>query len=196
MLIPVLLISSLLVISVRNPVHSVLYLILAFFNAAAIFLLSGAEFLAMMLLVVYVGAVIVLFLFVVMMLDIDFTQLKSGFVRYTPLGILVGVVMLSELIIGLISYNFSTHISHNTVEPIGDLDKISNTKMLGDVLYTSYAFYFELAGLVLLVAMISSIVLTLQHKAHVKRQNISEQVSRTKENAIEIKKVEFGKGIE
>ncbi|WP_439272673.1 NADH-quinone oxidoreductase subunit J [Pseudochrobactrum sp. HB0163] len=187
--------SALMVITARNPVHSVLFLILAFFNAAALFLLTGAEFLAMILVVVYVGAVAVLFLFVVMMLDVDFAELKQGALKHAPVGALVGVVLLAELILVFSSSIFSPKIADNAAYPIPDAATRHNTAALGDILYTDFVFYFEVAGLVLLVAMIGAIVLTLRHKEGVKRQSIPAQVARTPETAIEIKKVETGKGI-
>ena len=187
--------AAFMVISARNPVHSVLYLILTFFNAAALFLLTGAEFLAMILLVVYVGAVAVLFLFVVMMLDVDFAELKRGALQYAPIGALVGIILAAELIVVLGGYAFSPELASTVVVPTPDLAVRSNTAALGDILYTQYVFHFQIAGMVLLVAMIGAIVLTLRHKVGVKRQDISVQVARTPETSIEIKKVETGKGI-
>jgi NADH-quinone oxidoreductase subunit J len=183
-----------MVIAARNPVHSVLFLILAFFNAAALFLLTGAEFLAMILLVVYVGAVAVLFLFVVMMLDVDFSELKRGALQYAPVGALVGLILLGELIVVFAGSMFTPKLGQGAV-PIPDLAERTNTAALGDILYTDFVFHFQIAGLVLLVAMIGAIVLTLRHKPNVKRQSIPDQVARTPETAIEIKKVEPGKGI-
>jgi NADH-quinone oxidoreductase subunit J len=187
--------AAFLVISARNPVHSVLYLILTFFNAAALFLLTGAEFLAMILLVVYVGAVAVLFLFVVMMLDVDFAELKQGALQYAPVGAMVGLILAAELIIVTGGYAFAPQLASNIAQPTPDLAARSNTAALGDILYTDYLYFFEIAGLILLVAMIGAIVLTLRHKEGVKRQDISAQVRRTPATAIEIKKVETGKGI-
>lgn len=187
--------SALMVITARNPVHSVLFLILAFFNAAALFLLTGAEFLAMILVVVYVGAVAVLFLFVVMMLDVDFAELKRGAMKHAPIGALVGVVLLAELVLVFSTTIFAPKIAQNAAFPIPDVATRQNTAALGDILYTDFVFYFQVAGLILLVAMIGAIVLTLRHKEGVKRQSISEQVARTPETSIEIKKVETGKGI-
>ena len=187
--------SAVMVISARNPVHSVLFLILAFFNAAALFLLTGAEFLAMILLLVYVGAVAVLFLFVVMMLDVDFAELKQGALQYAPVGALVGLILLAELVVVFVSTKFSPKLGEAGVLPIPDPATRTNTQTLGDVLYTNYVFFFQIAGLVLLVAMIGAIVLTLRHKPNVKRQSIPDQVARTPETAIEIVKVETGKGI-
>jgi NADH-quinone oxidoreductase subunit J len=184
-----------MVISARNPVHSVLYLILTFFNAAGLFLLTGAEFLAMILLVVYVGAVAVLFLFVVMMLDVDFAELKEGSLQYAPIGAVIGLILAGELIVVLGGYAFSPEIAAHAAKPIPDIATRHNTAALGDILYTDYIHYFQIAGMVLLVAMIGAIVLTLRHKEGVKRQNISAQVARSPATAIEIKKVETGKGI-
>ena len=187
--------AAFMVISARNPVHSVLYLILTFFNAAGLFLLTGAEFLAMILLVVYVGAVAVLFLFVVMMLDVDFAELKSGALQYAPIGALVGLILAAELIVVTGGYAFAPRLGSTVVSPTPDAAVRHNTAALGDILYTEYVFYFQIAGLVLLVAMIGAIVLTLRHKEGIKRQDVSRQVRRTPATAIEIKKVETGKGI-
>jgi NADH-quinone oxidoreductase subunit J len=187
--------AAFMVISARNPVHSVLFLILTFFNAAALFLLTGAEFLAMILLVVYVGAVAVLFLFVVMMLDVDFAELKRGALHYAPVGALVGIILAAELVVVLGGYAFAPQLATTVSHPTPDLATRSNTAALGDILYTDYLFYFEVAGLILLVAMIGAIVLTLRHKPGVRRQSIAAQVARTPATAIEIKKVETGKGI-
>ena len=186
--------AAFMVISARNPVHSVLYLILTFFNAAALFLLTGAEFLAMILLVVYVGAVAVLFLFVVMMLDVDFAELKQGALQYAPIGAVIGLILLAELVIVVGGYAFSPQLATTIAEPTPDLATRHNTAALGDILYTDYLFHFQIAGMVLLVAMIGAIVLTLRHKPGVKRQSVAVQVARDK-SAIEIKKVETGKGI-
>jgi NADH-quinone oxidoreductase subunit J len=187
--------SAFMVISARNPVHSVLFLILTFFNAAGLFLLTGAEFLAMILLVVYVGAVAVLFLFVVMMLDVDFTQLRSGILEYAPVGALVGLILAAELIIVLGGATFAPEIALTGARPIPDLADRANTAALGDVLYTDYIYFFQIAGLILLVAMIGAIVLTLRHRENIKRQDIASQVARTPETAIEIVKVRPGQGI-
>lgn len=187
--------AGFMVISARNPVHSVLFLILTFVNAAGLFMLAGAEFLAMILLIVYVGAVAVLFLFVVMMLDVDFAELKSGALQYAPVGALVGLILVGELIVVLGGYAFTPKIAGDIAKPIPDLAARSNTAALGDILYTDFIYYFQIAGLVLLVAMIGAIVLTLRHKVGVKRQSIAAQVARTPATAIEIKKVETGSGI-
>ncbi len=187
--------AAFMVISARNPVHSVLYLILTFFNAAALFLLTGAEFLAMILLVVYVGAVAVLFLFVVMMLDVDFAELKQGALQYAPIGAVIGLILAAELIIVVGGYAFSPQLAGTIAEPTPDIAVRHNTAALGDILYTDYLFHFQIAGMVLLVAMIGAIVLTLRHKPGVKRQSVAAQVARTPATAIEVKKVETGKGI-
>lgn len=189
----ILIASAVMVVAARNPVHSVLFLILAFFNAAALFLLTGAEFLAMILLVVYVGAVAVLFLFVVMMLDVDFAELKRGALQYAPIGAIVGLIVLIELVVVFTSNT----IIINAAAPAKTASEvtITNTKALGMVLYTDYLLYFQLAGLVLLVSMIGAIILTLSHRPNVKRQSIAQQVARTPETAIEIKKVNSNKGI-
>ena len=189
----VLLGAAVLVISARNPVHSVLFLILAFFNAAGLFVLLGAEFLAMILVVVYVGAVAVLFLFVVMMLDIDFVELKQGFLQYVPLGLFVGGVLLAELIAVLVWWTVAPATS--SPAPTPGVAAISNTEALGRVLYTDYIYLFQGAGLVLLLAMIGAIVLTLRHREGVKRQNVGRQVARTREEAIELRKVKPGQGL-
>jgi NADH-quinone oxidoreductase subunit J len=187
--------SAFMVIASRNPVHSVLFLILAFVNAAGLFVLVGAEFLAMILIVVYVGAVAVLFLFVVMMLDVDFAELRQGFLQYLPVGAIVGFVFLTELLLIVGTWITGAGVSGAIRSPIPPASEVTNTQALGRVLYTTYVHYFELAGLVLLVAMIGAIVLTLQHKTAAKRQNISAQNARSKESAIEIRKVRPGQGI-
>jgi NADH-quinone oxidoreductase subunit J len=182
-----------MVIASKNPVHSVLYLILAFVNAAGLFVLMGAEFLAMILIVVYVGAVAVLFLFVVMMLDVDFAELRQGFLQYLPFGALIGVVMLAELLLVLGAWVIGPSVPKAITSPIPP--DITNTEALGRVLYTKYIYYFQAAGLVLLVAMVGAIVLTLRHKAGVKRQNIADQVARTRDTAIDVVKVQPGQGL-
>ena len=185
--------SAFMVIASRNPVHSVLYLILAFVNAAGLFMLLGAEFLAMILIVVYVGAVAVLFLFVVMMLDVDFAELRQGFLQYLPIGVVVGIIVLAELALVVTSWVLSPQMVAAPISPIDT--SISNTQALGHVLYTKYAYFFQGAGLVLLVAMVGAIVLTLRHKQGVKRQDPGAQSARTKEQAMEIRKVQSGQGI-
>jgi len=187
----VLIASALMVIAARNPVHSVLFLILSFFNAAGLFVLLGAEFLAMTLIVVYVGAVAVLFLFVVMMLDIDFAELKRGALQYLPLGALVGIILAAELImVGTVWWTQAPGavqaLAHAT--PPG----VTNTEALGHILYTDYIYYFQTAGLILLVAMIGAIVLTLRHRPGVRRQSIATQVSR--EARIDMHDVKPGQG--
>jgi NADH-quinone oxidoreductase subunit J len=186
--------SAFMVIAARNPVHSVLYLILAFVNAAGLFVLLGAEFLAMILIVVYVGAVAVLFLFVVMMLDVDFTELREGFLQYLPIGAVVGCIFLAELLLVLGAWVIAPSAPQSITAPIPG--GVSNTMALGLVLYTRYVYYFQIAGLVLLVAMIGAIVLTLHHRPAVKRQNVRVQNARNYASAIEIKKVRSGQGIE
>lgn len=187
--------SATMVIASRNPVHSVLFLILTFFNAAGLFLLTGAEFLAMILLVVYVGAVAVLFLFVVMMLDIDFAELRAGALEYAPVGALVGVILACELIVVLAGNAITPDAAGSGASPIPALSERTNTEALGDILYTDYIYFFQIAGLVLLVAMIGAIVLTLKHRTDIKRQDISRQVARSPETAVEIVKVKPGQGI-
>jgi NADH-quinone oxidoreductase subunit J len=186
--------SGVLVVSARNPVHSVLFLILAFFNAAALFVLIGAEFLAMILVIVYVGAVAVLFLFVVMMLDIDFAQLRSGFVRYLPIGALVGFILLAELVLVIGSWAVAPSVPSSAAPLATGGVPLTNTRALGDILYTRYVFGFQMAGLILLVAMIGAIVLTLRHRADVRRQSISAQLARTRSQSVEVVKVPVGSG--
>jgi len=188
--------SGVMVISAKNPVNSVLWLILAFFSSAALFVLLGAEFLAMILLIVYVGAVAVLFLFVVMMLDVDFVQLREGFLQYLPIGGLIGLILLAEIIMVV-----STRIVTPDVVPAGDGVPtpdplvITNTEALGQVLYTDYIYLFQAAGMVLLVAMIGAIVLTHRKRKGVRRQVIADQVARDPKETIEIKKIRPGQGI-
>ena len=186
--------SAVMVIVSRNPVHSVLYLILAFVNASGLFILLGAEFLGMMLIVVYVGAVAVLFLFVIMMLDVDFVELREGFLEYLPIGLVIGAIFLVELL--LVAGGWV--INPGTVKQITAAipTNVSNTEALGLVLYTKYIHYFQIAGMVLLVAMIGAIVLTLRHKAKVKRQDINVQNARTPELAMAVRKVSSGQGLQ
>src|SRR4030088_3042200 len=181
------------VVLARNPVHSVLFLILAFFNAAGLVVLLGAEFLAMMLVVIYVGAVAVLFLFVVMMLDVDFAELKQGFLQYLPVGGTIGLVVLIEVtfVVGAWSIGPVSIANVTTPMPPG----VTNTMALGRVLYTQYVYLFQVAGLILLTAMIGAIVLTLRHKAGVKRQNVAIQNARTPAEAVEVRKVASRQGI-
>ncbi len=183
------------VVSARNPVHSVLWLILAFFSAAGLFVLLGAEFLAMLLVVVYVGAVAVLFLFVVMMLDVDFAALRQGFARYMPLGLLVGVVLAAEMI--MVSTTVATQgAAKGALEPMasGAGVDVTNAEAIGRVLYTDYVYFFQAAGLVLLVAMIGAIVLTLRHKPGVRRQVIMDQVLRTPKTGMRVVSLKPGEG--
>ncbi len=183
--------AGVLVVSTRNPVHSVLFLILAFFNAAGLFILIGAEFLAMILIIVYVGAVAVLFLFVVMMLDIDFVQLRSGFMRYLPVGALIGLLLMAELILVVGSWVVAPRAAQLiATRPLGG--GALNTRALGDILYTRYFFAFEVAGLILLVAMIGAIVLTLRQRVGVRRQKIATQLARTARETVEVVKVPLG----
>ena len=184
--------SAVMVVTSRNPVHSVLFLILAFVNAAGLFVLLGAEFLAMILVVVYVGAVAVLFLFVIMMLDVDFAELRQGFLEYLPFGLLIGAIFLAELLLVAGGWAISPTISKSITAPISTT--MTNTEAIGMVLYTRYIHYFQLAGMVLLVAMIGAIVLTLRHKASVKRQSIPVQNARGKATAMAMRKVAPGQG--
>jgi NADH-quinone oxidoreductase subunit J len=188
-------VAGIMVVVARNPVHAVLYLILAFFNAAGLFILLGAEFLAMILVIVYVGAVAVLFLFVVMMLDVDFAELKAGFIRNAPVGLFVGGVVLVELVLLFLGRGFGLGVAHPAGAAATSGAPVSNTEALGLVLYTKYVYFFEVAGLVLLVAMIGAIVLTLQHKAGVRRQSIAAQVARSPKTGLEIVKVPPGGAI-
>ncbi len=185
---------SVMVIVSRNPVHSVLFLILVFVNAAGLFVLLGAEFLAMILIVVYVGAVAVLFLFVIMMLDVDFGRLREGFLEYLPFGLLIGVIFLAELLLLAGGFVISPAVTKAITSPIPS--NVSNTEALGLVLYTRYIHYFQVAGLILLVAMIGAIVLTLRHKKSVKRQVIGVQNARSPETAMEVRKVASGQGLQ
>ena len=186
--------SGVMVVASRNPVHSVLFLIVTFFNAAALFVLIGAEFLAMILVIVYVGAVAVLFLFVVMMLNIDFLQLRSGFVRYLPVGAAIGVVLLAELIFIVFGWFGAPGGPSATMASATAGLSLSNTRALGNILYTRYLFAFQAAGLILLVAMIGAIVLTLRQRADIRRQSISAQLARTRAETVEVVKVPLGSG--
>ncbi len=190
----ILLVSAVVVISARNPVHSVLCLILAFFNAAALFVLIGAEFLAMILVIVYVGAVAVLFLFVVMMLDIDLAEMRQGFLNYLPIGALVGLVLFVELVIVAGLWQYEPAMATGLGQPVPPLDVRSNTAAIGDVLYTRYALLFQAAGIILLIAMIGAIVLTLRHR-QIKRQRIGEQVRRRPEDVIRLHDAPRGEGV-
>ena len=188
--------SGFMVIASRNPVASVLFLILAFVNAAGLFVMMGAEFLAMILVVVYVGAVAVLFLFVVMMLDVDFAQLRQGFQQYLPIGALIGAVFLIELLLVVGSWTIDPGLVQAPLNPVPAAEAVTNTQALGRVLYTDYVFFFQLAGLILLVAMIGAIVLTLRDRPGVKRQNISVQNARTQAMAVDTIKVPSRQGVE
>ncbi|KWV50187.1 NADH:ubiquinone oxidoreductase subunit J [Bradyrhizobium macuxiense] len=186
--------SAVMVIVSRNPVHSVLFLILAFVNAAGLFILMGAEFLGMILIVVYVGAVAVLFLFVIMMLDVDFVELREGFIQYLPVGIVIGGIFMFELLLVVGAWVINPQVAKTITAAIPT--NVSNTEALGLVLYTKYIHYFQLAGMVLLVAMIGAIVLTLRHKANVKRQNINVQNARTPDMAMALRRVTAGQGLQ
>ncbi|MBF9046290.1 NADH-quinone oxidoreductase subunit J [Rhodobacterales bacterium LSUCC0031] len=190
-----LLTGGLLTVMARNPVHSVLWLILAFLSAAGLFVLIGAEFVAMLLIIVYVGAVAVLFLFVVMMLDIDFAALKAEMARYLPLGALIGVVLLMQLGLAFGVWEFSDGVDARLGNPIPPLDQAHNTQALGLILYDRYILLFQLSGLILLVAMVGAIVLTLRHRADVKRQNVVAQMMRDPAKALEMKDVKPGQGL-
>ena len=188
----ILIASAVMVVTARNPVHSVLFLILAFFNAAALFLIAGAEFLAMILVIVYVGAVAVLFLFVVMMLDIDFARLREGFQRYAPVGAVVGAILFAELLLVLGTWSFSDQAEALRLSPSPGLG-VTNAEALGRVLYTDYVYLFQAAGMVLLVAMIGAIVLTHRTRAGTRRQDIGAQVART--GSVNLRKVPAGRGL-
>tara|TARA_R110000796_G_scaffold79094_4_gene176114 strand:- start:612 stop:1205 length:594 start_codon:yes stop_codon:yes gene_type:complete len=182
--------SAIMVIAARNPVHSVLFLILAFFTSAGLLVLIGAEFLAMLLVVVYVGAVAVLFLFVVMMLDVDFVELKQGFLSYLPFGLLVGAVFLAEIVLASFA-GLENHVGAFDASPGAE----TNAEAIGQVMYTQYMLLFQLAGIVLLVAMIGAIVLTLRHRPETKRQSIAKQTARRRSDAFELKDPSSGQGI-
>lgn len=187
-------VSALLVVTARNPVHSVLWLILAFFSSAGLFVLLGAEFLAMLLVVVYVGAVAVLFLFVVMMLDVDFVRLREGYARYLPLAAIVAGVLLVEMIM-ITLVTVTGGAAADSVGPAVATPEMSNVEAIGRVLYTDYVYFFQAAGIVLLIAMIGAIVLTLRHKPGVRRQDIHSQVGRDRKTAMQVKSVETGAGV-
>ena len=187
--------SAVMVITARNPVHSVLFLILAFFNAAGLFVLLGAEFIAMILVIVYVGAVAVLFLFVVMMLDVSFSDLRKGAMQYIPVGLLAGGILLAELITVFAAWQFSKASSENIASPTPEVNEVSNAEALGRILYTDYVFAFQVAGLILLVAMIGAIVLTHRRRPGVRKQLVSEQQARTREDSMEIQKITPKTGI-
>jgi NADH-quinone oxidoreductase subunit J len=185
--------SALMVIASRNPVHSVLFLILTFVNAAGLFMLAGAEFLALILIVVYVGAVAVLFLFVTMMLDVDFASMRQGMLQYAPVGVVIGVILLLELLLVAGSVAITPEVAGTAVVPIDA--GVENTRALGQLIYTRYVFLFQAAGGVLLVAMIGAIVLTLRHKTGVKRQDIFKQSNRKRHEAVENVQVKSGQGL-
>jgi NADH-quinone oxidoreductase subunit J len=187
--------AAVMVISARNPVHSVLFLILTFFNSAGLFLLTGAEFLAMILVVVYVGAVAVLFMFVVMMLDINFVELRQGFLRYLPVGALIGLVLLAELIVVVSGWTLAPEAALQVAAPAPALESVTNTHALGRLLYTKYLYVFQAAGVVLLVAMIGAIVLTHRQRTGVRRQRIAEQLARDPRSSVEVRKIPSGRGI-
>jgi NADH-quinone oxidoreductase subunit J len=187
--------AAVMVVAARNPVHSVLFLILAFFNGAGLFVLLGAEFLAMILVVVYVGAVAVLFLFVVMMLDVDFVELRQGMLNYLPVGATIGLILLGELGLVVGAWTLSPELLKVVAAPVPAPGTVSNTEAIGLLLYTRYLFYFQAAGLILLIAMVGAIVLTLRHKAGVRRQSVAQQVARDPASAIEVRHVTPGQGI-
>ncbi len=185
--------AGVMVISARNPVHSVLFLILAFFNSAGLFVLMGAEFLAMILIIVYVGAVAVLFMFVVMMLDINFVELRQGFLHYLPIGGMIGLVLLAEILVIVGGWILAPETAKTAMAPTPEA--LTNTRALGELIYTHYIFLFQAAGVVLLIAMIGAIVLTHRRREGVRKQNITDQVRRRPEDTVEVRDVETGKGI-
>jgi NADH-quinone oxidoreductase subunit J len=187
--------SAVMVVGARNPVHSVFFLILAFFNAAGLFVIAGAEFLAMIMVIVYVGAVAVLFMFVVMMLDINFVRLREGFLQYLPIGALVGIILLIELIFVLATQANVPEVLAIGAAPAPEISEVTNTHALGQLIYTRYIYLFQAGGLILLVAMIGAIVLTLRERPGVRKQKIADQVGRKRSDAVEIKKVSPGSGI-
>lgn len=190
----ILVLSALMVITARNPVHSVLFLILSFFTSAGLFVLLGAEFIAMIMVIVYVGAVAVLFLFVVMMLDINFSNLRKDVMNYVPLGIIIGAILMFELIAIYTYWQFAPNVGENIALASDNLE-VTNTHALGMVIYTDYVFAFQMAGLVLFVAMVGAIVLTHRTRPGVRKQKISDQQNRKPEDVLEIKKVTSGTGI-
>lgn len=191
----ILVVSALMVIIARNPVHSVLFLVLAFFNAAGIFVLLGAEFIAMILVIVYVGAVAVLFLFVVMMLDINFSDLRKGAMHYVPVGIVIGGVLLFELVTLYTYWDFDAHALENVANALADTKNVENVHALGLVLYTDYILPFQTAGLILFVAMVGAIVLTHRTRPGVRKQKVSDQHARKANDVLEIKKVTSRTGV-
>lgn len=186
----ILVVSALMVVASRNPVHSVLFLIVCFFNTAALFILMGAEFVAFILIIVYAGAVAVLFLFVVMMLDINFRELRRGFLRYLPIGAAVGLIMLVQLVMAIGAWN----MDKTAIVPSTPLD-VENTRALGRILYTHYIYPFQMSGIILLIAMIGAITLTLRERKDVRRQDIREQLKRSPKDVLEIRKVKIGEGV-
>ena len=187
--------AALLVVVAKNPVHSVLWLILSFLSAAGLFVLLGAEFVAMLLIIVYVGAVAVLFLFVVMMLDVDFAELKAEMARYVPLALLIGIVLLMQLGLAYGTWTYSEGIDARLGNPIPPLDQVHNTQALGLIIYDRFFLLFQIAGLILLVAMIGAIVLTLRHRVDIKRQNVMAQMYRDPAKAMELKDIKPGQGL-
>ncbi len=187
--------SGVMVIAARNPVHSVLFLILAFFNGAGLFVLMGAEFLALILVIVYVGAVAVLFLFVIMMLDINFVELRQGFLQYLPIGALIGLVLFVELIFVFGAWEVASNVATAIAAPTPMTAHVTNTAALGELLYTRYVYAFQAAGMILLVAMIGAIVLTLRPRQDVRRQKIAEQVARKREATLELVKIRPRQGV-
>ena len=187
-------VASIVVISTRNPVHSVLFLILVFFNVAGLFVLLGAEFLAMILIVVYVGAVAVLFMFVVMMLDVSISEARDGFLHYLPLGLLIGFILVMELGVVAGGWSFAPDIKQNFITQSMVLS-VTNTEAIGNIIYTHYVFYFQMAGFILLVAMIGAIVLTHRTRNGVLKQNVGDQLKRNPSNTIEVRKISSGSGI-
>ena len=185
--------SGVMVIASRNPVQSVLFLILAFFNSSGLFIMLGAEFLAMILVIVYVGAVAVLFLFVVMMLDINFAELRAGFLQYLPIGAIVGIILLAELILVFATGAIDIHIPKTVTAPMPDPERITNTRALGNILYTQYAYLFQSAGFILLIAMVGAIVLTHRNRQGVRRQKIAAQIARDPKTAVVLKQIKSGK---
>lgn len=182
--------AAFMVVAARNPVHSVMFLILTFFSAAGLFILMGAEFIALLLVMVYVGAVAVLFLFVVMMLDVDFVEMKQGFLQYLPIGAVVALILLLEMVLVGAAYFAGT-----ATEVVPRADDISNLEAIGQVLYTDYAFFFEATGFVLLVAMVGAIVLTLRTREGVRKQNITDQIARTRETGVKHVDIQPGQGV-
>ncbi len=190
----ILTLSALLVITVKNPVHSVLFLILGFFNAAGLFVLLGAEFIAMILVIVYVGAVAVLFLFVVMMLDISFADLRKGAMQYVSIGLVIGAVLLAELVMVYKAWTFAPEAAENLAAPMERYEGLTNTEALGNIIYTDYVYAFQIAGLILFVAMIGAIVLTHRTRPGVRKQSVADQQARKAADVLEIKKVTTGSG--